>query len=118
MYPHERSLVKQYEGRPFVFVGVNSDADRDQARQVMAREGLNCPCCWDGGGPEGPIARQYQVQGWPTVYVLDGQGIIRYAQVRGPALDQAIETLLQELEQGQNPQGLTVQPARYRSPTR
>ena len=30
MYPHERSLVKKMEGKPFVLLGVNSDADREQ----------------------------------------------------------------------------------------
>ena len=46
----------------------------------------------------GPIAHAYKVSGWPTVYVLDGRGIIRYANVNGPALDQAVETLLHETQ--------------------
>ena len=28
MYPHERSLVKEMENKPFVLLGVNSDTDR------------------------------------------------------------------------------------------
>ncbi len=99
MYPHERSLVKRYEGRPFAWLGINSDLDRETAQAVMAQEQLNCRCWWDGG-PDGPIDAQYHIEGWPAIYVLDAQGIIRYAQVQGPNLERAIETLLQELERG------------------
>lgn len=98
MYPHERSLVQRHAGRPFVFLAVNSDADRNEVKQIMAQQGLSCRCLWDGGGPAGPIASRYGVQQWPTVYVIDGKGVIRYAQVHGPELDQAVESLLQELE--------------------
>lgn len=98
MYPLERSLAQRYQGRPFAFLGVNSDADRQEVKQLMAEQGLSCRCWWDGGAPGGPIAARYGVEAWPTVYVLDGQGVIRYAQVHGPNLDQAIDTLLQELE--------------------
>lgn len=98
MYAHERSLVQRHEGRPFVFLAVNSDADRAEVKQIMAQQGLTCRCVWDGGSPDGPIATRYGVTAWPAVYVLDADGVIRYAQVQGPNLDQAVETLLQELE--------------------
>jgi hypothetical protein len=38
------------------------------------------------------------VRGWPTVYVLDHKGMIRFKQVRGEELDKAIDQLLKELE--------------------
>lgn len=98
MYQHERSLVQRHQGRPFVFVAINSDADRNEVKQILAQQGLICRCVWDGGGPEGPIATRYGVERWPSIFVLDGKGVIRYANVQGPQLDQAVETLLQELE--------------------
>ncbi|MBM4069043.1 MAG: redoxin domain-containing protein [Planctomycetes bacterium] len=101
MYSHERSLEQRHEGRPFVFLAVNSDADRTQVKQILAEENLICRCVWDGGGPEGPIATRYGVERWPTTFVLDGNGVIRYSNVHGPELDQAVETLLQELERRQ-----------------
>jgi hypothetical protein len=97
MVPHERSLVQQVQGKPVVLLGVNSDTDRSEIATVSAQEGISWRSWWDGGSPNGPIARLYKVTRWPTVYVLDGNGIIRYANVRGPALDQAVETLLREM---------------------
>jgi hypothetical protein len=38
------------------------------------------------------------VSGWPTIYVLDGEGKIRYKNVRGDAMDKALETLFAEMK--------------------
>ena len=42
MYPHERSLVKDLEGRPCVIIGVNSEGDREH-QYVRAEKGDNRP---------------------------------------------------------------------------
>ena len=39
MYPHERSLVKRLEGKPFALLGVNSDP-KDRLRQAMKKENI------------------------------------------------------------------------------
>lgn len=98
MIPHERSLVQQYQGKPVVLLGINSDEDRSEIATVAAQEGVCWRSWWDGGSANGPIAHRYKVTAWPTIYVLDGQGIIRYADVHGPALDQAVATLLHEMK--------------------
>ena len=36
MYPHERSLVKRLEGKPFALIGVNSDKNKDFDKEVQA----------------------------------------------------------------------------------
>jgi hypothetical protein len=103
MYPHERSLVKRLEGKPFALLGINSDADREQLKEVLKKENITWRSWWDGG-TNGPIARQWQVRGWPTIYVLDHKGVIRVKDVRGKALDDAVDRLLQELEPEQKPE--------------
>ena len=97
MYPHERSLVQRHAGKPFVFLGVNCDADRETARNALVRERLSKRTWWDGG-TDGPIAARWHVEGLPTIYVIDGHGVVRYRHVRGAALDQAVEALLREVE--------------------
>jgi hypothetical protein len=37
------------------------------------------------------------VHGWPTLYLLDGNGVIRFKNARGERLDHAIEELLSEM---------------------
>ena len=97
MYPHERSLVKKLEGKPFALLGVNSDP-KDRLKQVLKKENMTWRSWWDGGNTSGPIATQWNVSGWPTIYVLDHKGVIRYKEVREKAMDDAVESLLAELD--------------------
>jgi len=97
MYPHERSLVKRLDGKPFALLGINSDKDRNDLKKVMEKEQITWRSWWDGGNTSGPIASQWNVHGWPTIYVLDCKGVIRYKNVRGEAMDKAVDTLLAEI---------------------
>ncbi len=97
MYPHERSLVKRLADKPFALLGINSDSDRDALKETLLEEEITWRSWWDGGDTSGPIATKWNVSGWPTVYVLDAKGVIRFKNVRGEAMDQAVESLLEEM---------------------
>jgi thiol-disulfide isomerase/thioredoxin len=99
MVPHERKLVGRLKDKPFVMVGVNGDDDRAKAKEVTAKESMTWRSFWNGDkGPDGPISRAWNVRGWPTVYVLDPAGVIRFKHLRGEDLDKAVDQLLGELE--------------------
>ena len=97
MYPHERSLVKRLKDKPFALLGVNSDP-KERLKQVVKKENMTWRSWWDGGSTEGPIATKWNVSAWPTIYVLDHKGVIRYKDVREKTLDDAVDALLAELE--------------------
>ena|SRR5437868_5252333 len=103
MYPHERSLVKRLADKPFVLLGVNSDRDHDELKKVLEKEQITWRSWYDGGSTSGPIATRWNVHGWPTVYVLDADGVIRYRDVREKKLDEAVDTLLREMETKKKP---------------
>jgi hypothetical protein len=88
------------EGKPFVILGINSDADREALKKVLAEEHLTWRSWWDGGSTEGPIASKWNVRGWPTTYVLDGKGVIRYKNVRDAELEKAVDALLKKGDRG------------------
>lgn len=96
MYPHERSLVQRLRGRPFVLLGVNSDQDREELKQVVVDEQITWRSWWDGGSTDGPIASAWRVSGWPTIYLIDHEGVIRDSDPRD--LDAAIDLLVAEAE--------------------
>ncbi len=98
MYPHERSLVKQYAGRPFVIIGVNSDRDREKLKKILIDKQLTWRSFWNGGSTRGPISKKWNVTGWPTIYVIDHEGKIRYKNTRGKSLDAALEDLVPKAE--------------------
>src|SRR5437588_3453043 len=101
MYPHERSLVKRLEGKPFALIGVNSDTDKEKLKKRMAAEQITWRSFWNGPkGTDGPISRAWNVRGWPTIYVLDHNGVIRFKGVRDKAMDSAVDQLLRNVDGG------------------
>ncbi len=100
MYPHERSLVKRLADEPFALIGVNSDAELAKLQPRLAEERITWRSFWNGSeGTQGPISRRWNVNGWPTIYVIDQEGRIRYKNVRFEALDQAVDALLAEMKE-------------------
>ena len=100
MYPHERSLVKKLADKPFALIGVNSDRDLDKLRPRLQEENITWRSFWNGPkGTGGPISSQWNVMSWPTIYVLDHKGVIRFKNVSGEDMDEAVDQLLAEIEQ-------------------
>ena len=98
MYPHERSLVKRLKDQPFALIGINSDEDKEKLRPRMVEENITWRSFWNGPeGTSGPISTKWGVLGWPTIYVLDHEGVIRFKNVRGEAMDEAVDQLLAEM---------------------
>jgi len=93
MYPHERSLVAKYEAETFAILGVNSDPDRERIREIVAEKGLAWRSWWDGG-TDGPIATRWNVRGWPTVYIIDHEGVIRSRDPYGDQIDRVLDDLV------------------------
>lgn len=103
MYPHERSLVERLKDKPFALVGVNSDMDKAKLKPRVAEERITWRSFWNGPkGTDGPVSRAWNVRGWPTIYVLDHKGIIRFKGVREKQMDEAVDQLLAELEKERN----------------
>ena len=58
--------------------------------------------------PEGPWSEpravfrcpelDWDVKAFPTIYVLDAKGVVRYKNVRGHDMEEAVNTLLAEME--------------------
>ena len=101
-YPYQRAMLEIYEEEDVALLGVNSDAVLDTIVQAKAREGLAYRTWWDGHSQsdadqvaaEGPIATQWNVLGWPQIYVLDEEGVIRHTDKRGGALIAAVDELV------------------------
>jgi hypothetical protein len=93
MYDHERSLVTELAGKPFALIGVNTDDDLETIRKVVKEKNLNWRSFYDGG--DGSISRQYKIQAFPTVMLLDHKGVIR--EINPGDLDSSIDKLLAEV---------------------
>ena len=103
MFPHERSLVKKLENKPFALIGVNSDRDLKDLKPVLEEEKITWRSFWNGPeGTGGPISKEWNVQGWPTLYIIDHKGVIKHKYLGSPRdpedLDRAIEKLVEVAE--------------------
>jgi peroxiredoxin len=99
MYPHERSLVKKLEDKPFVLLGINSDP-KDHLQAAIKKENITWRSWWDGGDTHGPIATAWNVSAWPTMFLVDAKGVVRHAFIGNGAtgeLDKAIDELVAEI---------------------
>jgi thiol-disulfide isomerase/thioredoxin len=97
--PQEKALVERFKGRPFVLIGVNGDVSKSSAAKAVAEHQISWRSFWNGKeGPGGPIAVAWNVRGWPTVYVLDQEGVIRYKNLLGKQLDDSLEKLVSAAE--------------------
>lgn len=99
MVPHERELVKRLEGKPFALIGVNLDTTKELLKKTEEQHKMSWRSFFDGRG--GQIAKQWNIQFIPTIYVLDHKGVIRHTGVRGKAMDEAVEALLKEVPSAQ-----------------
>ena len=95
MYGHEREMVERLRDRPFALLGINGD-ESERAKRVISAGTVTWRSWLDG--TEGPIAADYAIQSWPTVYVLDKEGRIRFTDLRGEELEAAVLDLLGDRE--------------------
>ena len=85
--------MKLLENEPFALLGVNSDGDAAKVKEIMAREGLTWRNAIDGD-TSGPWASAWNVNGWPTLYLIDKEGVIRERDPRGERMLQAVREVL------------------------
>lgn len=97
MLPHEKTLVKRLESEPFALLGINSDGPADEVRKMLVSEGISWRQAIDED-TSGPLATAWNVSSWPTIYILDAEGRIRYRDLRDQPMEDAVMKLLAELK--------------------
>jgi hypothetical protein len=97
MLPHEKALVKRLKEQPFALIGINSDGPADKLKDILNKNEITWRQAVDES-TSGPLATKWNVSGWPTIYVIDAQGVIRYRDVRDKEMDDAVDKLLDEMK--------------------
>ena len=84
LHKDERSLVEKYKDQPFVILGVSIDSDVGKLRATEAQQHVTWRSWWD---ETGAINRAWRVRGFPTLYIIDSQGTIRWRFESKPDAD-------------------------------
>jgi peroxiredoxin len=88
-------VVEQMDGKAFSLIGIHADDNTEKAKAAAEKFAMKWPSFADAR--EGPISKTYNINGWPTIYVLDRKGVIRYRGLyQANQIPTAAEKLLME----------------------
>jgi uncharacterized protein (TIGR03067 family) len=77
MVPHEKSLVDRLRNKPFELIGVNGDIEPERLKQGIQKYNITWRSFQNKAGKSQAISKKWNIGGWPTLYLIDQQGIIR-----------------------------------------
>ncbi len=97
MYPAERALVERLKDKPFALLSVNTDESVETLRRSIEMGEITWRCWWDG--PDRPICSRWNIRSFPTVTIIDQQGVIRHRNINHLELEQAVEVLMEKTSQ-------------------
>lgn len=96
MIPHEREMVERLKDKPFALISISADDEKKEVLDFLENEKM--PWVHWFNGSSGGMVEKWNVRYFPTIYVLDAKGVIRYKDVRGDAMDEAVNELLKEMD--------------------
>ena len=75
--PVLKNAYGQFRSKGFEIIGVNLDEDRESMNRVLKKLEMTWPQLFDGLGKPGPIPTKYGVNGIPSMWLIDKQGVLR-----------------------------------------
>lgn len=100
--PHERSLLDRNAGKPFVLLGVNGDDPGKDLIEKTTKANITWKSLHNQPNEKATKhSEAWNVITWPTIYLIDANGIIRkkwVGRIDPKTLDETIEKLVKEAE--------------------
>ena len=121
MMPHERSLVERLKDKPFALLGVNGDGEYegDAFKKNMEKHKVTWRSFRNQAGADAPaLSDMWNLEGWPTLFLIDHKGTIRKVWLGGPEtdeMDHEIEVLIAEAEGKPPPEKKKKDPEKEKS---
>jgi thiol-disulfide isomerase/thioredoxin len=94
MIPHEREMVERLKDKPFALVSVSCDEEKKALTDFLAKEPMPWTHWWNG--QVGGMMSAWNITSFPTIYILDAKGVIRFKDLHGEELEKAVKSLLEE----------------------
>ena len=91
--PNVKKTYQKYKDQKFEIIGISLDRSQQALETFVEKQELGWVHYWDQAQN---VANQYKVTGIPSMFLLDGQGVIRKAGLRGHALETAVAELVEE----------------------
>jgi peroxiredoxin len=94
--PELQALYDEFNTRGFEIIGISLDKDKALLEKFLLEKGIAWPIISGGQGWNDETKNLYGVRMVPASWVIDKKGIIRYSQVKGNKLKNAIMELIME----------------------
>ena len=94
--PHLKELVERHKDDPFVLLGVNTGDGEDDYRNGLEKFDVTWTCAYQG--EKSPIAKLFEVTGYPTYYLIGPDGKILGKGHSGSAYDKTIQKEIDKLK--------------------
>lgn len=91
-----RRTAEALKSKDLRYMGVGVGLDKQEFQIFKGALKLEWPLHFDGKAFDGKIARLYDVRGLPALTVIDRKGKVRYFNIAGRDLRNALERLLEE----------------------
>lgn len=91
--PNVKQTYAKYKNRKFQIIGISLDNGIEPLDLYIKGEGIAWRQYLDSSGA---ISNLYNVRAIPSTFLIDGAGIVRRVNLRGPALETAVADLVQE----------------------
>lgn len=95
--PKEKALLDKHGNQQFAIIGVCRTSEAAPALEVAAEHRMTWPSINDG--KPGKVTDAYNIQGWPTFYLIDADGKIASKDVGANKLEETIERLISQSQQ-------------------
>ena len=94
--PNVKRVHEKYKDQNFQIIGISLDKSRENLVAYLEKQGITWPQFFDGNGWRNQVAELYGINSIPRAYLIDGEGVIRKANVRGSALEPVVAKLIRE----------------------
>jgi peroxiredoxin len=94
--PNVKEVYATYNDKGFDILGVSMDNNRQALDSYLEEQGMTWRQVFDGKGWQAEIGQLYAVSSIPATFLIDKQGKIRFKNLRGGELKEAVEKLVKE----------------------
>jgi len=105
--PGEKALMAKFAGKPVAFVGINGDERSEAGQKSAVKHGVPGRSFWGrwpgADGKQTILVDQWNIRFWPSYYVIDPKGVIRYKRcwdTEPGVLEKNINAVLADSEGG------------------
>ncbi|MCX7626665.1 MAG: TlpA family protein disulfide reductase [Candidatus Sumerlaeaceae bacterium] len=93
LVPKMKELYDTFKSKDFAMIGFSADQTVDDLKEYVEKEEIGWPQVFEGDGATTTVLFKYGVSKFPTVVVVDKEGIIRGVDVHPPELNELVEKL-------------------------